>query len=370
MKDKIRIGVFRENLLPYTETFILNQARFITKYSVEIFGINRITPETPFESIYVFQSMPKITKTIFKLFSNIPDVWFSSFKDRKYALIHAHFGPDALWASAFSKKLGIPLITTFHGYDVFPTQGNLGKMYHYYEFRRKELFNRSSKVIAVSEYVKSRLLVLGCPEDKIEVHHIGIDTDYFSPIEQIREPIILFVGRLIKQKGILDLINASSLIKLQNRSLKIVVIGSGDMQEEAAKLANSKSVPIEFLGKKNQQEVKEWMNRAYILCVPSMYEALGMVYAEAQAMELPIVAYKHGGPPEIVVDGTSGLLCEPGDIVSLSRAIEDLLSDKILRDTMGKSGRNLMVSNYNILIQTQKLEDIYHRVLKEWGYEK
>lgn len=370
MTDKIRIGVFRENLLPYSETFILNQARFITKYTVEIFGINRITPETLIKNTYIFQSMPKITKTMFKLFSNIPDVWVSSLKDRKYALIHAHFGPDALWASAFSKKLGIPLVTTFHGYDVFPTQGNLGKMYRYYEFRRRELFSRSSKVIAVSEYIKSRLLTLGCPEEKIEVHHIGIDTDFFSPIEEVREPIILFVGRLIKQKGILDLINASSLIKSQNRNPKIVVIGSGNMQEAAVKLANSKNVSIEFLGKRSQQEVKEWMNKACILCVPSMYEALGMVYAEAQAMELPVVAYKHGGPPEIVIDGTSGLLCAPGNIVSLSSAIETLLNDENLRNKMGKSGRNLMVENFNILVQTQKLEDIYHRVLEEWGCGK
>jgi colanic acid/amylovoran biosynthesis glycosyltransferase len=141
-------------------------------------------------------------------------------------IIHAHFGLDGVLALPLAKQLNIPLIVTFHGYYATANLGEIVKK-NWWEYgqdylsrrgqffrelylrKRSQLFEEADCFIAVSEFIKNKLTAQGCPENKIKVHYIGIDSDKFTPDSQInRENIVLFVGRLVEKKGCEYLIRA------------------------------------------------------------------------------------------------------------------------------------------------------------------
>lgn len=365
MSEKKRIGIFRKQILPYSETFIINQSLGIARFEVELFGMKEIPGGLGNLDKFILKNLSKRGLLFFKYLNIMSLDLISQVKSRNYSLIHAHFGPDALLILPIARRLSVPLVSTFHGYDVFPLERDLGVFYRLYELKRKHVFFYSSKVIAVSRYVKLRLVELGCPEIKIQVHYIGVDTEYFSPIEIKKENIILYVGRIIKQKGVLDLIEAVQILAAKNKDFRVVIIGTGNNIKDMQEYVKNNSLPIAFLGKKTPAEIREWMSRSKLLCVPSLYEALGTVYAEAQAMEIPVVAYNHGGVPEVVENDVTGFLGEPKNIKKLVENIEKLLDDENLRVRMGKKGREKIVREFNLKTQSLVLDDIYANILNE-----
>lgn len=278
--------------------------------------------------------------------------------------MHAHFGTDALWILPAVKKLDLPFVVTFHGYDAGFLKGPYSRSYRHFVNRRHIVFERADKIIAVSNFMKNRLLELGCPPKKIVVHYIGINLELFNPAQSKRDPVILSVGRLIERKGALDLINAMSEVRQRFPAARLSIVGDGDMEEELRRRAQELNLNVEFLGVQSPGQVHELMNRASVFCLPSRDEAFGMVYAEAQAMELPVVAYANSGVNEAVVDGVTGFLSRTGDIKELSSNMIKLLENPELREEMGKKGREHVKQNFDIGAQTRKLEDIYQEVIE------
>jgi len=146
------------------------------------------------------------------------------------------------------------------------------------------------------------------------------------------------------------------------------VIGDGPERENIEQLARDESVPVEFLGSQPPAVVKEWMNRARVFSVPSHRaangdsEALGLVFLEAQAMELPVASFHHGGIPEAVRNGETGYLVEEGDSEALADSISRLLGDSELRRRLGRLGRRHVIENFDRFASTRALESIYDEV--------
>jgi colanic acid/amylovoran biosynthesis glycosyltransferase len=126
-----------------------------------------------------------------------------------------------------------------------------------------------------------------------------------------------------------------------------------------------------FFGCKPASFVREWMNRAKAFSMPSYrapdgnHEGFGLVFAEAQSMELPVVSFATGGIPEAVQEGSTGILCPEGDVGALVRSLELLLQDESIWKTMSHAARRRVCREFDVRKCTSKLEDIYEDILLE-----
>jgi glycosyltransferase involved in cell wall biosynthesis len=286
------------------------------------------------------------------------------------ALIHAHFGPDACNALEVADALRIPLLATFHGYDATVADEHLPDRYL---MRRQRLKDRGSCFLCVSEYIRNRLLEKGFAADRLQVHYTGIDTDFFRPDPDLpRSPIVLFVGRLVEVKGCQFVIRAMSRIQPIMPEAKLVVIGDGPLRRQLTEQALVCLRNFEFRGVQTPSMVRDCMNRAAVLCTPSVtaasgaVEGFGMVFAEAQAMGLPVVSFASGGVPEAVAHGETGLLVQERDCEALAASLLVLLRTPQLWTRFSQAGRRRVLNSFDIHRQAKRLEAIYNHVLSEF----
>jgi glycosyltransferase involved in cell wall biosynthesis len=236
----------------------------------------------------------------------------------------------------------------------------------------KERLKKSGALfLPVSKFLRRKLVEQGFPEERVLVHYTGVDTKKFQPSNKERDPIILFVGRLEESKGAGFLIRAAGEVQKQLPEAELVLIGDGSLRDELETNAKQQLYRYRFLGVRTSEEVSEWMNRASVVCVPSVtrrsgeQEGFGMACAEAQAVAKPVVAFNSGGISEVVCDGITGLLADEGDWKALAAHLLTLLRSPELRARFGQSGREWIVRQFDLEHCTKRLESIYHAEIKK-----
>jgi glycosyltransferase involved in cell wall biosynthesis len=376
--------IFSHLLLESSATFIKSQSENLSKFSPYYVGSRYINAlPLPIERVIVVNSggiRGAASELYTRKFGFMPR-FIEKVRETQPKLIHAHFGPSGTIALPLAKTLNVPLVTTYHGFDatvsyrqVPQDQRNpkLAYLYRNYERRKKQLISEGALFIAVSEFIRDKLISQGFPQERTTVHYIGIDTEKFKPdADLIREPAVLFVGRLVEKKGCEYLIKAMSLVHQADKSVKLVIIGDGPLAPTLKSLAKDVLQPgsYTFLGYQPSWAVKEWMNKSSILAVPSVTASNGdsegapTVILEAQAMELPIVATRHSGIPEIVMQGKTGLLSEERDCNALAQNILFLLNSSL--SSFGKEGRAFVSKFFNLKMQNEKLEHMYENVISQ-----
>jgi colanic acid/amylovoran biosynthesis glycosyltransferase len=371
---KPRVILFCDHLLNPTETFIRDPALAFSKFD-PIFAGSRLVRglDLPKERTYVISNgdlVGRIHEAVFKLYGFAPRLT-KRLAPLNPVVLHAHYGPNGLRALPLARNLGVPLIVTFHGSDATITDLRYHKSkygHRQYFARRPELQKGAALILAVSHFIRRKLLEQGYPEEKVEVHYTGIDTKKFTPASTEREPIILFVGRLTERKGPEYLIRAAAEVQNNLPSAELVVIGDGPLRADLEQLAKQSLRRYRFLGTRSHEEVVGWMNRASIFCAPSVKvlsgeeEAFGMVYAEAMAMQKPVVAFDSGGISEVVSHGHTGFLAPERDWRALVEYLSILLRDAELRKRLGIAGRERVVCKFDLNQRTKVLETLYARV--------
>lgn len=251
-------------------------------------------------------------------------------------VIHQHFGTWASAATYSARRLGVPLVTTLHGADVFAFgREPLTAMAKWHHHNIRAVNQQSSRLLAVSNFLANEAVSAGLNPQKLEVHYQGIDTDYFTPAEAGDHsepgegPVLLFVGALSENKGIRDLVTASSTIYGSTQH-RLVVVGDGILREELRQIIADRP-HIQLVGSQPKSIVRDWMRRAQVLIVPSRAyngarEAAGLVALEAAASGTPVIAYDSGGLREMMIPGTTGLLVEEGHVNELTQTIKDVLA--------------------------------------------
>lgn len=363
MSDRIPFIIYRDVILTLSETFIAAPAPMLRRYEAWFTG----TAIRPHELVDPARTIAPGASTawrkaLFKLGGIVPDEWLEQMRSHAPRLLHAQFGTDGVFAWPIAKRLGIPLVVTFFGFDA--TIRSASPVWKAYEFRRRQLYRRAAQILTVSEFIREKLIADGCPPERVETHYTGIDTERFERSdEESSEPFVLFVGRLVEKKGCADLIEAVRRVQ----ALRLVVIGDGPLRDSLEKQAEG--LNVSFLGACAPAEVRAWMNRAAIFALPSRSarsgdaEGLPFVILEAQSMGLPVVSTRHAGIPEAVVDGETGFLCDEGDVESIAANLLRLSRDEPLRRKMGSAGRDRMRLQFDLRTQTGKLEALYDRVL-------
>jgi colanic acid/amylovoran biosynthesis glycosyltransferase len=369
--------VYRDKLLGTSETFILAQGEGLSRYRAFYFGARRIAgTDLPAARSYCINNggrLGRCGEILFKAFGWIRHSEREMIRKLHPVLLHAHFGPDGVLALPLARSFGLPLIVTFHGYDATTKDAYARKSdYTHRKFlkKRKALFAECSQFIAVSEFIRGKLLEQGAPKQKILVHYVGVDLAKFQPLPQIeRTPIVLFVGRLVEVKGCRHLLRAMQDVQRSFPAAELVVIGDGPLRLQLEEQARQSLQYCQFLGSQPPHVVREWMNRAKVFSVPSITaengnaEGFGIVFAEAQAMGLPVVSFSSGGIPEAVAHGETGFLSPEGDWEGLARNILRLLADQDLWLRMSRQGQERARDRFDLERQTRLLEDIYDKVI-------
>jgi glycosyltransferase involved in cell wall biosynthesis len=368
--------IYRNELLPASETFIAAQAGAMRRYDPWFAGLKRVENgielnETRVAVVAETASLKgKLVRRIYTSTGYAPR-WHRRLRSLQPALIHAHFGVDGCIALPLQKKLCAPLVVTLHGYDVTSSDQSLSATVfgRVYLTRREELWCRASLFVCVSEHIHQTALQRGFPEDKLWVHCIGIDLSEPPPSRE-RENVVLFVGRLVEKKGCAHLIRAIASVNGELADTQLVVIGDGPLRAGLEHEARQRLPKAVFLGARPTIEVRNWMRRARMLAAPSVVakngdtEGLPTVLCEAQAMGLPVAAFRGPGVLEAVVDGETAILVDPADDEALGTAILRLLQDTQLQTRLAAAGRRRAEKYFDLRKQTGLLEDKYDEVLR------
>ncbi len=292
-------------------------------------------------------------------------------------VIHAHYAvPQGLLGTLLKHVKRKPLITTLHGSDVTILAADRRP------FTRalvRYVLNTSDVVITVSGFLKSEILKLGIPEDKVKVTYGGVPEDG-GPEEpfDVKGKNILFVGSLVRQKGVDVLLKAFKNVKKDMGSSSVssvdpvnpanptnlIIVGDGKQRPALERLADDLGLEdVYFLGMK--RDLKSIFKKSDVLVLPSREEGFGLILLEAMANGVPVIASNVGGVPEIIEDGKNGLLFETGDFEDLSCKITRVLklkddeSEK-LRDTLMERGRET-IKKFNWKAMADEVDEIYER---------
>ncbi|MDH4318413.1 MAG: glycosyltransferase [Desulfobulbaceae bacterium] len=292
-----------------------------------------------------------------------------------YPLYHAQYGPNGR-AAAIAKELGLirgKIITTFHGYDAHCRLGQVASLVKFY----RPLFTHGDLFTANTDYLAAQLCRIGCPEDKIRVVPMGIDTSFFHPsVQNLRRPTdpirLLSVGRLVGWKGHHLGIKAVTDILSTNQEVHYTIIGDGPEKSNLQILIDKYGIDnqVTLVGMKNQEEVRNYMQNSDIFLMTSTHddhgrrETQGMVSAEAQACGLPVVAFLSGGIGSTIRHDLTGLLVEENDTSGFTKAIIDLIDNPLRRKTMGRAGVDFIKKNYSLDVTARAINELYCNLLE------
>jgi glycosyltransferase involved in cell wall biosynthesis len=364
--------IFREMLLPPSETFVLAQAAALDRYRPVFCGLTDV-PRTlpvpdPIRLIGYDTPLGRYRMEAYRRVQWAP-VFHQRLRRTQPALIHSHFAIDAVDALGMQSSFHLPMIVTLHGFDVSTSDEALARNRSGRRFlkRRTLLWQRASKFICVSKAIRQIALRAGYPEQKLIVRYIGIDCEKFSAVPSAGrdENLILFVARLVEKKGCEYLIRAVAQLRERHPGARLALIGDGPLRGELERLAMALKVPTEFLGVLGPDAVRGWMQRARVLCNPSVTaangdtEGLGMVFAEAQATGLPVVSTRHGGIPEVVRDGETGLLAQERSVEELTSHLERMMTDRALWEMCSERAKVWIRKQFDIRTCTAGLEEVY-----------
>jgi len=363
------IAMFREDFLPFSQTFVFEELRLLARHRVDVFAWQRLNETLfPYEPVYV-GGLPFFLTGYSRAFH-------SRFQSQRYELIHAHFGTSGMYALPYASRYRLPLVVTFHGVDVTVLSSWARWLPHRwpYAWLAPRLLQRMTLGLCVSQEIRDRLHVLGAPADRLVIHRLGIDLDQFTtgPRDRSRVEVVM-VGRLVEKKGFEYGLQAFARIAKVIPNTFLTIIGDGPRRTALEQLTRSLGIGdrVAFTGVLPGREVSERLKRSDVMLAPSITgrdgnrEGSPMTVKEASASEVVPVSTFHAGIPEIVDDGVTGFLVSERDVDSLADRLARLVRDSDLRARMGHAARAKMEREFDNRRQVDELETLYDRVVAE-----
>lgn len=377
-----RILVFAERILPTTQTYIPLQVNELQRYSAQYVGLipaaDRNLPLSQ-EPILLSTKRTRLARCRRELYrwSGVAPRFHARVKRLQPKLVHAHCaegGPPSLF---LSKYLNVPLILHLRGGAELMPDAELRR--HLFELPflayRRELWERASLFLCSSNYIREKAIAAGFPAEKVRVQYTGMNCNDFSPALPVSEKdpdLVLHVGRLVPYKGCDFLLRAMKQVQAKRPKAHLVIIGDGPFRASLEKLNQELGTGAVFLGEQSQKAARPWLEKARVFCAPSvtveggMSEAFGNVFSEAQSMGVPVVAFRHGGIPETMREGVTGLLAPERDVDALAAHLSRYLEDDAFWAQSRKEGMRWVRQQFSVRSQTAKLETIYDRVIQQF----
>lgn len=280
-------------------------------------------------------------------------------------IIYANWIGAGAIGALLSSLTGIPLVVSFRGDD-----GYLARDRPLWRRVTKWVTARSAVVAPVSRELAEILIELGLPKEKCFLPKFGVDTEMFFPIVDSKpnDPVqinLLFVGSLISRKGLHDLIDALADKTLSK--IRLTVVGDGPDRQELEQRGTDLGVNerTEWKGLQPPREVARLMRLSDIVCLPSYMEGRPNVVNEAMASGVPVVATRIGGIPDMVAEGETAFLFDPGDVKALRECLLKLASDECLRRRMGRAGYDFVTrAGVSWDATAEDFDKIFQRVVR------
>jgi colanic acid/amylovoran biosynthesis glycosyltransferase len=357
----------------------------------QITGLKRCTPVViaqkrenaeryPFEGVYIV-SKPR---THF-----LRRFWFRQLRDKPWQisdaelselhsvlsetrahLLHIYFGQIAVHLLPLIRAWQYPSIVSFHGADVMVDMSKPT-----YREATLQMLDAVTVVLVRSESLRRAVVDLGCDPKKIEIQRTGIPLEEFPfrdrAVPKNGEWQFVQAGRLIEKKGLPVTLSAFSTFLKQHPNATLTIAGEGpllpDLQKFAAELGITDRVS--FTGFVSQEQLREIYYRSHIFLHPSQtgrdgnQEGIPNSMLEAMATGLPVFATEHGGIPEAIENGVSGVLVPERDDEALTQALLNAAHDPGLLSRIGHGGAAAVRKKFDLQQQAQRLEEIYLRVI-------
>ncbi|MBC7798039.1 MAG: N-acetyl-alpha-D-glucosaminyl L-malate synthase BshA [Pyrinomonadaceae bacterium] len=286
-------------------------------------------------------------------------------------LLHVHYAiPHSISAilarESIKPRRNLPVITTLHGTDITL----VGADRSYLPITRYGIA-QSDGVTAVSRFLKEATIQM------FDFDEIEVIPNFISPENYFRhdeselkkelapngEKLLIHVSNFRQVKRPQDCIQILANVLKENVKARLVMVGDGPELSSAHHQAKTLGISdaVSFVGK--QPRIVDFLSVADVLLLPSEQESFGLAALEAMACEVPVVASKVGGIPEVVTDGEDGFLSEIGNVTKMSADAIKLLSDDEMRREFGKKARQSAVSNYSTELVIPQYIKFYERVL-------
>ncbi|MFE4830552.1 glycosyltransferase family 4 protein [Streptomyces sp. NPDC056672] len=277
--------------------------------------------------------------------------------------------------------LGAPLVTTIHhpitvdrrlDLDAAEDWRRRSSVRRWYGFTRMQgrVARRLPSVLTVSGSSKQEITdQLGVRADRIDVVHIGADTELFSPdpaVPEIPGRIVTTSSADVPLKGLVHLIEALAKVRTEHPAAHLVVVGKRPESGPVARAVERYGLEgaVEFVKGISDAELVELVRGAQIGCVPSLYEGFSLPAAETMATGTPLVATTGGAIPEVAgADGETCLAVPPGDAGALAAALGRLLGDAELRARLGAAGRERVLSRFTWAQAARGTAELYRAAI-------
>jgi glycosyltransferase involved in cell wall biosynthesis len=264
----------------------------------------------------------------------------------------AEYGTSGAYLVDGCKRANIPLFVHFHGYDA-----SVRTVIEEHREAYKRMFEYATGVVAVSKAMKERLLGLGAVPERLHVNPYGVDPQLFSGANPGSSPqVFVAVGRLVEKKAPHLTILAFSRIRRFVPEARLVVVGDGPLYGPCKRLAQALQLgsSVELLGVCGPQRVSQLMRSARAFVQHSLEaedgdsEGTPVSILEAQMSGLPVVATRHGGIPDVVIERETGLLVDEADVEGMSAHILQLAREPALASQMGEAARERALAHYGL----------------------
>src|SRR2546425_4756064 len=287
-------------------------------------------------------------------------------------ILHVHYAiPHSISAYLAKKMLTdrvVPFVTTLHGTDITL----VGNDRSYLPITRFGI-EQSDAVTAVSEYLRRRTIEEFQVQRTIQVVPNFVDCDVYDratdkgllrKFANDDEGHLIHISNFRPVKRVEDVVGIFARVH-KHRKARLLMVGDGPERPKAEWLANTHGVAedVLFVGKRN--DMSELLGISDVLLLPSALESVGLVSLEAMACEVPVIATRVGGVPEVVRDGVDGYLYEVGDVKAMADGSLSILDNPKLRDNLGKAAREHATRKFCASKIVLEYEDLYARTIEE-----
>ncbi|HIC31667.1 MAG TPA: glycosyltransferase family 1 protein [Flavobacteriaceae bacterium] len=289
--------------------------------------------------------------------------------------IHLLEAPDWTGITAFM-HFKVPLVIRFHGSDAYfcKLDGRKQKFKNFV-FEKLALQNAKAYIAPTTYAGEETAKIFGLNRNKIKTIHYGLELDRFVNAypEQFQPKTLLYIGTIIRKKGVLELAEVFNKVVEQDAEAKLILIGgdSGDIKTGTAStyslmqslFSEKAKAKVNYLGKIPYSEVQEHIKNAHVCTFPSFAETLGMVTIESMALQKPVVNTSIGWAKELIDDGINGYLVHPTEIDTYVSTILKLFNEQELCLQIGKAARVKTERTFDIEALVQQNIDYYTSVI-------
>lgn len=367
-----------------SEKVSLNFLRHVNRERYEIFPILLVRPweNDPYFACelrrcgYHFERVPVAVRRDADPF-RVPRVAgriFALLREGSFHLAHTHGYFADICGLPAARLLGIPGISTCHGY--ISNGGNL-KLYNMLD---KIVLRLCTRIMAVSEGIRGDLMISGLDGGRIDVvHNAAGSTLKEEDFHRLRlekrsslsigadEFVAGFAGRLSQEKGARYLIEAASEMKHHGKRYKLLIMGDGPERECLSSMVKKAGLDRDVLFTGFLENSEEWLPALDIFVLPSLTEGTPMALLEAMAMGIPVIASAVGGVPDVIEDGINGFLVPPGESRAIHERIMLLIDKPDQMKRFSRAGKETVNSRYNVRDWCRRIEQMYDS-LAEGGY--